>query len=111
MPWQPAPISQSIWGPTSLRSISPPWVNGVVIGGITPVGRIFMAALAFIPLTRFVDRPVGRTLPNVIPAIHLLRCMAAREGCGTNVDNEEQADRNAARVRPLGRSDRLLDAP
>ena len=43
MPWQPAPISQSTWGATRLRSISPLLVNGVVIGGITPVGRTFMA--------------------------------------------------------------------
>ena len=42
MPWLPAPISQSTWGATSLKSISPSFRNGVVIGGITPVGRVFM---------------------------------------------------------------------
>ena len=45
MPWLPAPISQSTWGATPLRSISPSLRNGVVIGGITPVGRIFMGSL------------------------------------------------------------------
>src|SRR6185369_9589815 len=43
MPWLPAPISQSTWGATCLKSISPSFRNGVVIGGITPVGRAFMA--------------------------------------------------------------------
>jgi hypothetical protein len=42
MPWLPASISQSTWGATSLKSISPSFRNGVVIGGITPVGRVFM---------------------------------------------------------------------
>src|SRR5436190_10613335 len=44
MPWLPAPISQSTCGATCLKSISPSLRNGVVIGGITPVGRIFMAS-------------------------------------------------------------------
>src|SRR6185369_5923259 len=42
MPWLPAPISQSTCDATSLKSISPSFRNGVVIGGITPVGRAFM---------------------------------------------------------------------
>src|SRR3954447_10116546 len=42
MPRLPAPISQSTCDATSLKSISPSFRNGVVIGGITPVGRAFM---------------------------------------------------------------------
>src|SRR4051795_3937663 len=49
MPWLPAPISHSTCRATSLRSISPSWRNGVVIGGITPVGRIFMIDPSLFP--------------------------------------------------------------
>src|SRR3954471_13030668 len=55
MPWLPVPISQSTCGATSLRSISPSLANGVVIGGITPVGRTFMGSP---PVVRCFVRPV-----------------------------------------------------
>src|SRR5882762_1198980 len=78
MPWLPAPISQSIWGATSLKSISPSFRNGVVIGGITPVGRAFMGwPSRFHPLIAGVSplcrryQPVAASLWDVGTAFQL----------------------------------------
>src|SRR5262249_37319953 len=44
---------------TSLKSISPSLRNGVVIGGMTPVGRIFMDRALVFPLRPARDRSAG----------------------------------------------------
>src|SRR5262249_46269739 len=57
----PAPIIQSTWGATSLRSISPSFRNGVVIGGMTPVGPVFIGffPFCFCPLACHPARSAG----------------------------------------------------
>src|SRR6266567_7570852 len=99
MPWLPAPISQSTWGATCLKSISPSLRNGVVIGGITPVGRIFMANprwfigfAGYRPAFPAIFRPAGANLMNVGAAIQSWDCRGRLEeksmaGHGRNEDN------------------------